>query len=360
MTPRPRPHLDTLSAYELASTGAPGQARPRQLAQNESATPPSPAAVAAAQAALAEVRLYPDPSFAGLRAAIAAAEGLDAGRIVCAAGSMELISLLCAIYLAPGDEALYSQYGYLFYRTAIRAVGATPVAAPEPKLVVDVDAMLDAVTDRTRIVFLANPNNPTGTLLTTQEMARLRGDLREDILLVIDAAYAEFVTDAAYEPGAALVDAGANTVMLRTFSKIHGLAGMRVGWGYMPADIVDVVRRVHAASSVSSPAVAAATAAIGDTVHVAAHRERNAASREKFTADANALGLTAYSSQGNFVLVRFPGGADQATAAHAHLMADAIAVRPMAGYGLADCLRITIGNEDDMMAVVESLKAYLA
>ena len=358
MTPRPRPHLDTLSAYEVAKTGAPGQARPRQLAQNESATPPSPLSIAAAEAALAEVRFYPDPPFGSLRAAIAAAEGLDAGRIVCAAGSMELISLLCAIYLAPGNEALYSQYGYLFYRTAIRAVGALPVAAPEPKLIVDVDAMLDAVTDRTRIVFLANPNNPTGTLLTGQEMVRLRDELRDDVLLVIDAAYAEFVTDAAYDPGAALVGAGANTVMLRTFSKIHGLAGMRVGWGYMPADVVDVLRRVDTASSISVPAVAAATAAIGDTAHVAAHRKRNAEARERFTAEANALGLTAYPSQGNFVLVRFPGGADQATAAHAQLMADAIAVRPMAGYGLADCLRITIGSDNDMAAVMISLRAY--
>ena len=359
MTPRPRRHLDALSAYETAKTGAPGQPRPRQLAQNESATPPSPLAIAAAEAAFDEVRLYPDPSIAELRAAIAEAEKLDVARIVCAAGSMELISLLCAIYLAPGDEALHSQYGYLFYRTAIAAVGALPVAAPEPDLIVDIDAMLDAVTENTRVVFLANPNNPTGTLLTTQEMARLRGDLCEDILLVIDAAYAEFVTDPAYDPGAALVDAGANTVMLRTFSKIHGLAGMRIGWGYMPADVVDVVRRVHTASSVSSPAAAAATAAIGDTAHVAAHRRRNAEARDRFTADAGALGLAAYPSQGNFVLVRFPGGAPAAEAAHVHLMADGIAVRPMAGYGLADCLRVTIGNDDDMAAVVESLRTYL-
>ena len=360
MTPRPRPHLDDLSAYELAATRVPGQAPPRQLAQNESATPPSPLALAAAEAALAEVRLYPEPSFTALRAAIAEAEGLDAARIVCAAGSMELISLLCLIYLAPGDPALYSQYGYLFYQTAIKSVGATPIAAPEPDLIVDVDAMLDTVTDDTRIVFLANPNNPSGTLLTSQEMARLRADLRDDILLVIDAAYAEFVTDAAYDAGAALVDAGANTVMLRTFSKIHGLAGMRVGWGYMPAGVIYVIRRVHAAAGVSSPSIAAAAAAIGDTAHVAAHRDRNARARVRFVNDANGLGLTAYPSQGNFVLVRFPGGADQAAATHAHLMADGIAVRPMAGYGLADCLRITIGSDDDMTAVTASLKAISA
>ena len=359
MTPRPRPHLDALSAYELAATYVPGQARPRQLAQNESATPPSPLALAAAEAALADVQLYPDPTFAALRTVIAEAEGLDAARIVCAAGSMELISLLCAIYLAPGDAALYSQYGYLFYQTAIKSVGATPIAAPEPDLIVDVDAMLDAVTDDTRIVFLANPNNPTGTLLTSQEMARLRADLRDDILLVIDAAYAEFVTDAAYDAGAALVDGGANTVMLRTFSKIHGLAGMRIGWGYMPAGVVDVVRRVHAAAGVSSPSIAAAVAAIADTAHVAAHRARNARARVKFVDDTNALGLTAYPSQGNFVLVRFPGGADQAAATHAHLMTNGIAVRPMAGYGLADCLRVTIGSDDDMAAVIASLKAHL-
>jgi histidinol-phosphate aminotransferase len=247
------------------------------------------------------------------------------------------------------------------YPIAAKSVGAKPVAAPERALTADVDALLDAVTSKTRIVFLANPNNPTGSYLPTDEVARLRKGLRGDILLVIDAAYAEYVTRNDYESGVGLVDETDNTVMIRTFSKIYGLAALRLGWGYCPPTVADVLNRLRGPFNVAAPGQAAGVAALEDSAHTEAARAHNTRWLAWFTDEARALGFAVAPSVGNFVLVRFPAepGRD-ADAANAFLNARGIIPRKMGGYGLGDSLRITIGLEDDMKAVIAALGEFRA
>jgi histidinol-phosphate/aromatic aminotransferase/cobyric acid decarboxylase-like protein len=229
MTLPPNPHVAALAPYALADLSAPPGKRLISLAQNESALPPSPGAMEAARAALTDARLYPDPDWCELREAIAWVHGLDPASILCGCGSMELIGALAAAYLGPGNRALTTAYGYLFFRTAARLAGAEIDLAPETGLTVDIDALLGAVRPYTRIVFVANPGNPTGTRITRADLLRLRDRLPGDVLLVIDEAYGEF----ADMPGEAMFDLAArgDTVVLRTFSKVYGLAAMRVGWG---------------------------------------------------------------------------------------------------------------------------------
>jgi histidinol-phosphate aminotransferase len=355
--PKPLPHVAAMAPFVLAERSVAGNLKPIHLAQNENADPPGAAALAALRAAEAGLNRYPESDAATLRHAIAAAERLDADRIICSAGSMELLALLAQAYLGPGDEAVISENGYIFFRTVAEAVGARFVRTPERDFHADIDALLAQVGPRTRMVLLANPNNPTGTLLTRADVARLRAGLRGDVLLVIDAAYAEYVTDADYDPGADLVDAGANTVMVRTFSKIHGLAGLRVGWGYFPEAVAAVVNRLRHPNNVSAPGIAAAAAAIADRAHIAAVRGANAALRDGFTAALRGLGLTPCESHANFVLVPF-GAAEEAASARNFLKARGILVRPMHPYGLDQCLRITLGAAAEMDEVTTALGAW--
>src|SRR5712671_1989607 len=232
--PVPGPGILDISPYVGGESQADGVARPIRLASNESALGPSPKAVAAYKALAGEIHRYPDGGAHGLREALGRHHGLDPARIVCGAGSDELIALLLRGYAGPGTEVLYSRHGFLMYPIGAMSVGATPIAAPERALTGDVDALLERVTDRTRIVFIANPNNPTGTYLGADEMARLHSGLPSSVLLAIDAAYAEFVNRNDYQPGISLVDRAENVVMLRTFSKIYALAGLRLGWAYCP------------------------------------------------------------------------------------------------------------------------------
>jgi histidinol-phosphate aminotransferase len=357
--PTPRPHVSLLAPYELADTAAPGHSRLIQLAQNENAALPSAAALQAAKAALATANRYPDGDAGPLREAIAAAENLSAARIICGAGSMELLSLIAQAYLAPGDEAVVSQHGYLYFRSVTRLVGATVVMAPERDRRMDIDALLDRVGPRTRVLFLANPNNPTGDLLPRTEVQRLRRELREDVILVLDAAYAEYVTLPDFEPGTELVEATPNTVMTRTFSKIHGLAGLRVGWGYFPKSIADIINRIRHPNAVTGPGIAAAAAAIADRAHMAEVRRSNAARRDGLAQALRAMGLPPYPSHGNFLLIPFASTAD-AGAADRSLRSRGIILRPMAGYGMGECLRVTIGTSDEMAAVQASLGDWLS
>ena len=360
MTIEAVPHLAEMAPYRVADSGIPGIERVIHLASNESAVTPSPAAVAAYRAAAGDLRLYPDAHFLALKEAIAAREGLDPARIVCGGGSMELIQLLALAYLKAGDEVIYSQYAYLFIPTAVRVVGALPIAAPERDLRCDVDEILARVTPATRAVFLVNPNNPTGALLPNGEVARLRRELRPDILLVLDAAYAEFVEDPDYDPGAKLAEPRDDVVMLRTFSKIYGLAAVRLGWAYCPPAVAEVLHKVRNPSNTSAPAQAAALAALGDQDHVARHRAENARLREDFRAKVAALGLTPYPSHGNFVLISFGGGDNKAAdAAFAYFKTQGIMLRPMADYGLADCLRVTVGTEQEMDLVLAALARFV-
>src|SRR5438874_9618173 len=262
--PVPGPGIFDIAPYIGGESKAEGVARPIRLASNESALGPSPKAVAAYKALADDMHRYPDGGAAGLRAALGRHHGLDPARIVCGAGSDELIALLQRGYAGPGAEVLYSRHGFLMYPIGALAVGATPIAVPERDLTADVDGILARVTERTRIVFIANPNNPTGTYLSADEMARLHAGLPPHVVLAIDAAYAEFVNRNDYDAGTALVDRAENVVMLRTFSKIYALAGLRLGWAYCPPAIADVLNRVRGPFNVAAPALAAGIAAVED------------------------------------------------------------------------------------------------
>ncbi|MEM7224763.1 MAG: histidinol-phosphate transaminase [Pseudomonadota bacterium] len=360
MTVQAIPHLAAMAPYKVADSTIPGVERVIHLASNESAVAPSPVAVAAYREAANDLRLYPDAHFLALKHAIADLEGIDPARIVCGGGSMELIQLLALSYLRPGDEVIYSQYAYLFILTAINVVGATAVAAPERNLLCNVDGILERVTPATRAVFLVNPNNPTGALLPNSEVERLRQSLRPDILLVLDAAYAEFVEDLGYDPGTKLATSRDNVVMLRTFSKIYGLAAVRLGWAYCPPAVAEILHKVRNPSNTSAPAQAAALAALDDQDHVARHRAENARRRDAFSARVAALGLTPYPSHGNFVLISFGGGDNKiADAAFDYFKTQGIILRPMADYGLADCLRVTIGTEEEMDLALAALERFV-
>jgi histidinol-phosphate aminotransferase len=361
MAPIVRPGILDIAPYVGGEAGLAGQQRVIRLASNESPLGPSPQAVAAYRALAGELHRYPDGGAHALREAIGRQFGLDPALVVCGAGSDELIGLLTRAYAGPGDEVLYSRHGFLMYAIAAKSVGATPVAAPERDLTADVDALIAAVTARTRILFLANPNNPTGSCLSADAVNRLRAALPDDVLLVIDAAYAEYVGRNDYDPGIAAVDAGDNVVMLRTFSKIYGLAALRLGWAYCPPAVADVLNRLRGPFNVSAPALAAGVAALADVEHTRRARESNDRWLPWFRDQATALGLTAWPSAGNFVLLGFPGDPARGADAACRFLNDrGIIPRRMAGYGLPDCLRVTIGGEAEMRPVVDALAAFVA
>jgi histidinol-phosphate aminotransferase len=356
----PRPGILDIAPYVGGESAIPGLDRVIKLASNESALGPSPKALDAFHDAGAVLRRYPDGGCKALRGALGETFALDPERIVCGAGSDELLGLLARAYAGPGDETLYTEHGFLIYPIATRAAGATPVAVPERNLTADVDALLAAVTAATRIVFLANPNNPTGTYLAAEQMRRLRESLPTGVLLVIDAAYAEYVDADDYRPGFDLVDEFGSVVVTRTFSKIYGLGGMRLGWAYGPPAIADVLNRLRMPFNVSGPAQAVGIAALADQPSVERARVHNRHWR-RWTRDAiGALGLAVPESHCNFVLVRFPAepGRD-APAADAYLKARGIIARRVASYGLPDCLRITIGLEAEMGACVSALADFV-
>jgi len=356
MKPVPRPGILDIAAYVGGESKIAGVNRVIRLASNENPLGPSEKAMEAYRALAPDLHRYPDGGAVALRRAVAKTYGLDADRIVCGAGSDELIGLLVRAYAGVGDEVLYSRHGFLMYAISARTVGAVPVAAPESNLTADVDRLLAHVTLRTRLCFLANPNNPTGSWLPAREVERLRAGLPENVVLVIDAAYAEYMTETDYEPGAALVERFDNVVMTRTFSKIHGLAALRIGWAYCPVAIADVLNRVRGPFNVSAPALAAAEAALADKAHVEESRSHNAKWRQWFLDRLAALGIEAWPSGGNFVLVRF----SDVESIVAALNARGVIPRRMAAYGLPDCLRITIGTDEDMEIVADALGAVAA
>ena len=356
----PRPGVLEIDPYVPGKSWLAGGGRIIRLASNESALGPSPRAVAAFEQAAAELGRYPDGASTELRQAIGARFGLDPARIVCGSGSDELVGLLGRAFAGPGDEVLYSQYGFLMYPIVARSVGARSVTAPETELRADVDALLGKVTAKTRLVFLANPNNPTGSYVPRDEVKRLRVGLPGDVLLVLDAAYAEYVTAEDYSSGVELVDAGDNVVMTRTFSKLFGLASLRIGWAYCPPGVVDVLNRLRNPFNVTGPAQAAGTAAVEDVEFADKVRAHNNLWLPWLADRLSALGLHVYPSIANFVLVRFPAGPGRdAEAANGFLNDKGIIVREVAGYGLPDCLRITVGLEEEMRAVVDALAEFV-
>jgi histidinol-phosphate aminotransferase len=358
--PQPKPGILSIEPYVPGESKVPSGVQPIKLSSNESPLGPSPEAVKAYKAAVADLALYPDGAQTELRAAIASRYGLDAARIICGAGSDELLHLLAHGYVGQGDEAIYSQYGFLVYRIAILANGATPVVAPEKNRTTDVDAILERVTGKTRLVFIANPNNPTGTYIPMSEVRRLREGLPSNVLLVLDAAYAEYVKRNDYEAGFELVATTDNTVMVRTFSKIYGLAGLRVGWVYAPPAVIDVLNRIRGPFNLSGAAMAAAAAAMRDQAHVAAAAAHNERWLPWTAKELGALGLDVTPSVGNFLLVHFPvDPARNARAADKVLKANGIILRGMTGYGFPNALRLTVGTEAEMRKVVETLAEFM-
>ena len=357
MKPTPKPGILDIAPYVGGRAHAPGVAKVFKLSSNESALGPSPLGLAAFREAQA-IDIYPEGSAAILRNAIAETYGLAADRIVCGNGSDELLTMLAHAYLRPGDEVLFSQHAFLVYRIATLASSAVPVVVPEPELRVDVDAMLKAVTPKTRMVYLANPNNPTGSYLTGEEVRRLHAGLRPDILLVIDAAYAEYVRKNDYETGVELVSQFDNVVMTRTFSKIYGLAGLRVGWAFCPADVADALNRIRGPFNVSVPAQRAAAAALKDRAHVETAIAHNEQWKTWLTENIRKLGLRVDDSVGNFVLIHFSDKAIMQKA-DAFLTARGVILRPVGAYGLHDCLRLTIGTEEANRATVQALSDFV-
>ncbi|MCB1520337.1 MAG: histidinol-phosphate transaminase [Hyphomicrobiaceae bacterium] len=358
--PKPRPGILDIEAYVPGESRLPSGVTPAKLSSNETPLGASPKAIAAYTAAATALERYPDGQATALRNAIAKRYGLDVTRIVCGAGSDELLSLIANAYLGPGDEAIYTEHGFLVYRIAILANGATPVVAPERDLATDVDAILARVTDRTRVVFLANPNNPTGTYIPIGEVRRLRAGLSEDILLVLDGAYAEYVRRNDYEAGLELVATTNNTVMTRTFSKIHGLAALRIGWAYCPEAVADVLNRIRGPFNLSSPAIAAGAAAIEDGAHMEAAIRHNETWLPWLERELTQLGLRVTPSVANFLLIHFPRQAGRtARDADAYLKSKGIILRAVASYGLGDCLRMTIGTEEENRRVVAALADFV-
>ncbi|MEQ1670522.1 MAG: histidinol-phosphate transaminase [Hyphomicrobium sp.] len=359
--PAPRPGILDIEAYVPGESKVPGGIKPAKLSSNETPLGPSPSAIAAFTAAASGLERYPDGQATVLRGAIARRYGLDAARIVCGSGSDELLGLLARGYLGPGDEAIYTAHGFLVYRIAILTNGATPVVAPETNLHTDVDAILKCVTPRTRIVFVANPNNPTGTYIPISEVRRLRAGLRSDIVLVLDAAYAEYVSNNDYEAGIELVASTSNTVMTRTFSKIYGLAALRIGWAYCPPGIADVLNRIRGPFNMSSPALAAGAVAMDDVAHADAAKAHNDVWLPRVTRELTALGFDVTPSVANFVLFHFPKGSSRtADGADLYLKSQGVIIRKVGAYGFPDALRMTIGSEGDNQRALAALKGYMA
>ena len=350
-----------IHAYVPGKSNAPGVAKVYKLSSNETPLGPSPRAVEAYRSVAGHLQDYPDGGATDLREAIGRVFGLDPARIVCGFGSDDLLTLLARVYLADGDEAIHTTHGFLIYPIATLSTGGKPVVAAETNYTADVDAILAAVTARTRIVFLANPNNPTGTYLPFDEVKRLHRGLPPRVLLVLDAAYAEYVRRNDYESGIELVATSENVVMCRTFSKVHGLAAVRLGWMYGPAHVVDAVNRIRGPFNVNAPASAAGIAAIQDAGHV----ERSVAHNEKWlawlTAEIGKLGLEVTPSAANFILIHFPQIKGRTAAeADTALTARGLILRQVGAYGLPHALRMSVGTEEANRLAVATLADFVA
>jgi histidinol-phosphate aminotransferase len=350
MTVKPRPEILKIHPYTPGVSKIGGVDRITKLSSNEGAFGPPPGVAPALANLASHAHRYPDSEALVLRQAIAARFGLDAAKIVCGAGSDDLLFLLCHIFGGPGTELIMTEHGFSIYEIAGLLAGSRIIKAPENQRTTDVDAILAAVTPATRLVFIANPNNPTGTFIPTTETTRLRNSLPPHVLLVLDAAYAEYVDRPDYDAGSALVTSTDNTVMTRTFSKMFGLGGLRLGWAYAPPTIVDLLNRVRSPFNVSLVAHDAGLAALAEPGWVETCRAHNNAERARMTKTLHDAGIGITPSEGNFILADFRTPA-RADAADVHLRALGIIVRRVSGYGLPQCLRITVGltEENDLL-----------
>jgi len=359
--PQPRAGVLDIEPYVPGKSSAPGVAKVFKLSSNETPLGPSPHAIEAYKKFAMHLEDYPDGAASALREAIGRAFGLDPARIVCGAGSDDLLNLLARAYLADGDEAIHTTHGFLVYPIATLGTGAKPVIAPETNYTASVDAILAAVTKKTKVVFLANPNNPTGTYVSFDEVKRLHRSLPPNVLLVLDAAYAEYVRRNDYESGIELVATSDNVVMTRTFSKIHGLAALRLGWMFGPPHVVAAINRIRGPFNVNGPAIAAGIAAIEDHAHQERARQHNDRWLAWLAQEFEKLGLTATPSVANFLLIHFPETKGRtAKDADAFLTARGLILRQVGAYKLPNALRMSVGIEEANRLVVAALKEFLS
>jgi len=358
--PQARPAIFDIDAYVPGRSKLPGAGPIIKLSSNETPLGASQKAVEAFREAAGSLDRYPDGAATALRDALGRHYGLNPEHLVCGSGSDELFHLLAQAYLGPGDEAIFTAHGFLVYKIVILASGATPIVAPETDFRTDVDAILARVTPNTRAVFIANPNNPTGTYLPFDEVRRLRHGLPESVLLILDGAYAEYVNRNDYEAGIELVATTANTVMTRTFSKIYGLASARVGWVYCPAAIAAVLNQIRGPFNVSGPGMAAAIAALDDRAHIERAKAHNEQWLDWLAREIRALGIPVTDSAANFLLLHF-GGEKGRTAADADefLAGRRLIVRRLENYGIPQGLRLTVGLEHENRAVVDALRDFV-
>jgi histidinol-phosphate aminotransferase len=357
-SPQPRASVLAIEPYVPGKAGTAAAGKIFKLSSNESALGPSPRAVEAFKSAADNLAIYPDGSVRALREAIAGRHSVEATQITCGAGSDELIFLLTYAFLNPGDEGIYTKHGFSIYRIAILAAGGVPVVADETDLTADVDNILAKVTPKTKIVFLANPNNPTGTYLPAREVERLADSLPPHVLLILDAAYAEFVTNDDYDAGLALACARKNVVMTRTFSKIYGLAALRLGWCYASPAITDAINRLRGPFNINTPAMRAGVAAVEDHDHIVTSIAHNTKWRAWLTDEIIALGIPVTPSVANFLLLNFRD-APEARAADAFLSSRGLILRAVETYFLPQCLRLTVGAEEPNRLVVAALADFM-
>jgi histidinol-phosphate aminotransferase len=361
--PQVKPWIDAIDAYVPGRATAEGVTKIVKLSSNESPLGPSPKAAAAMAEIAGKAHRYPDGSSIELREAIAAAHGLEVDRVVCGTGSDELLQLLAMAYAGAGDEVLYVRHGFMVYPIAAMRAGATPVAAPDVDYTADVGELLNAVTPRTRLVYLANPNNPTGTVIDRAQVERLHAGLPSDVLLVLDAAYAEYIDDPAYEDGIAMARHLPNVVTTRTFSKIYGLAAERVGWAYGPQGVIDALNKIRGPFNVTSAGQAGALAALADQDWIVRAREHNTRWRGWLANEIGKLGnagLRVVPSAANFILVTFPTeGPVTAEAANRFLTSRGYLTRWLPKQGLAEGLRISIGTEEETRGVADQLREFV-
>ena len=359
--PVPNPGILDIAPYTPGKSPKPEPGRKVfKLSANETPFGPSPKAIEAFKSVATHLEDYPEGTSRVLREAIGRTFGLDPERIVCGAGSDEILNLLAHAFLGEGDEAISTTHAFLVYPIATMGCGAKNVVAAESNLTCDVDAILNAVTPRTKLVWLANPNNPTGTYIPFDEVKRLRAGLPPHVLLVLDAAYSDYVSRNDYELGIELVATTENTVVTHTFSKIHGLAALRVGWMFGPAHIIDAINRIRGPFNVSMPAMLAAVAAIEDSAHLQKSKTYTEQWRNWLTEEIGKLGLTVTPSVTNFILIHFPNEKGRtAEEADEFLTRRGLVLRALKNYKLPHALRMTIGTEEANRLVVDALRDFM-
>ncbi len=352
---RPQPGILDIALYQGGQAHVAGVSNVVKLSSNENPFGPSERAREAFLRSVHGLHRYPSTDHTGLRQAIAEVHGLDPARVICGVGSDEIITFLCQAYAGPGDEVIHTEHGFLMYRISTLAVGATPVEVAERERTADVDAILAACTKRTKLVFIANPNNPTGTMIGAKDVARLAEGIPPQAILVLDGAYAEYVEG--YDGGKALIEARDNVVMTRTFSKIYGLGGLRIGWGYGPQAIIDVLNRIRGPFNLSTTQLDVAEVAVRDQDHVSRCRTENTRMRGWMAEQLAEMGIPSDTSTANFVLARFADAAE-AEACDAYLKSQGLIVRLVASYKLPHCLRITVGDESSCRRVVHAIAQF--